>query len=82
MEFWTVRNPYIYNVETPDGIVPSQEKAVSFLRYGDTEVSAGVCYDSGTHKAVSIGFPIEVMKSQGDIDILLASIMAYLGGAR
>ena len=78
MEFWEDRNPFIYNVETPDGIAPASENSTAFIRYGDTGVTAGVCFDAGGYKAVSIGFPIEVMKSQGDMRILLAEILSYL----
>ena len=76
--FWNERNPFIYNVETPDGIVPASDSATGFIRYSDSEVTAGVCFDSGTYKAVSLGFPIEVMKNQEDINVLLAEILSYL----
>jgi len=79
-EFWKDRNPYVYSVDTPDGITPAAESAVTFMRYGDTEMPAGVVYDAGTYKVVSLGFPIETMKNQGDIDILLANILYCLKG--
>ena len=80
LEFWRERNKFIYNVETPDGIAPATETAKTFLKYGDTDIPAGVFYNSGKHKAVSLGFPIETMKNQGDIDILLASILSAFEG--
>ncbi|MCR5464355.1 MAG: xanthan lyase [Bacteroidales bacterium] len=80
MEFWMERNPFIYNVETPDALAPANEKSVAFLRYGDTGANAGIIFDAGKYKAVSLGFPIEVMKSQGDIDILLATILSSFAG--
>lgn len=76
--FWNEGNPFIYSVETPDGIVPASEAATGFLRYSDTEITAGVCFDAGTYKVVSLGFPIEVMKNQEDINVLLAEILSYL----
>ena len=76
--FWNESNPFIYSVETPDGIVPAAESATGFLRYSDTEITAGVCFDAGTYKVVSLGFPIEVMKNQEDINVLLAEILSYL----
>lgn len=76
MEFWKERNKFIYNVETPDGINPASELSTTFLKYGDTDIPAGVFYNSGKHKVVSLGFPIETMKNQGDINILLASILS------
>lgn len=77
MEFHQERNPVIYNVETPDGIVPANDKARTFLRYTDTNISAATCFDSGNHRTVCLGFPIEVLKAQRDIDGLMASIMDY-----
>ena len=76
LEFWKERNKFIYNVETPDGLAPASESATAFLKYGDTDIPAGVFLNAGKYKAVSLGFPIETMKNQGDIGILLASILS------
>ena len=77
-EFWIKRNPMVYNVETPDGLAPANVTSTPFLKYGDTGITSGIIFDAGTYRAVSLGFPIEVMKSQGDIDILLASILSAM----
>ena len=37
------KNPYIYNVETPDGLVPAGERGRTVFRYADSNVSAAVC---------------------------------------
>ncbi len=80
MEFWKERNQFIYNVETPDALEPANVKSIPFLRYGDTGSNAGLLFDAGTYKAVTLGFPIETMKNQEDIDILLAGILNCLRG--
>lgn len=77
-EFWMKRNPMVYNVETPDGLAPANVTSTPFLKYGDTGITSGIIFDAGNYRAVSLGFPIEVMKSQGDIDILLASILSAM----
>ncbi len=80
MEFYRERNKFIYNVETPDGIAPASESAVTFLKYGDTDIPAGVFFNAAKYKVASLGFPIETMKNQGDINILLASILSAFSG--
>ena len=82
MEFWKERNQFIYNVETPDALEPANVKSIPFLRYGDTGSNAGLLFDTGTYKAVTLGFPIETMKNQEDIDILLAGILNCLRGEK
>ena len=77
-EFHKDRNPLMYNVETPDGIVPSGKSAGTFLRYTDTCISAGVCFNGDGYRAVSLGFPIETLKLQSDIDALMESIMTFI----
>lgn len=76
--FHKERNPKIYNVETPDGIVPSGEKGKSFLRYADTNISAGTCFEGDGYRTVCIGFPIEVIKDGERADELIKSIMKFL----
>lgn len=76
-DFHTKPNEVFYCVETPDGLIPASEKASTFLRYADTNISAGVCYDSGTHKAVSLGFPVETITSDEDIEKLLRTVLLF-----
>ena len=79
--FWNVSNPRIYHVETPDGIVPASDKASTFLRYSDTNISAGTCMEAGPYRSVCLGFPIETIKEQSDIDCLIAQILEYFDKA-
>ncbi len=78
IQFHKDRNPFIYCVETPDGIVPASDKAQSFLRYGDTEISAGTCFEVEGYRTVCIGFPIEVIKEEACLETLIKDIMKYL----
>ena len=64
-------NPEIYSVESPDGIDPASADAKTLLRYTDTGISAGVGYEGESHKAVSFGFPIEILLDKTDIDKII-----------
>ncbi len=76
-EFWKEMNGRIYNVETPDGIVPASDDARTFMRYSDTEISAATCFETDHYKTVCLGFPIEVIKEQSDIGVLMREILSY-----
>ena len=77
-QFHKERNPFIYCVETPDGIVPSSDKSQSFLRYSDTNISAGTCFEGNGYRTVCIGVPIEVIKEETCIEPLIKDIMKFL----
>ena len=77
MAFHNERNSLIYNVETPDGIVPASDSAKTFLRYADTNISAATCFNGKGYRTACLGFPIEVLKDQNDINTLVAQILAY-----
>ncbi len=68
-DFHNEINPSCYCVETPDGIAPnSSEKGSTFIRYSDTKVSAGVCHEGKGYRTVCLGFPIETIKKEKDIN--------------
>lgn len=71
------RNPEIYCVETPDGINPAGKGAKSFLRYADTNVSAGVSFAADGWKCVSLGFPLETIVSEEARKQLLERILNF-----
>ena len=77
MEFWKEMNDRIYNVENPDGILPASDKSHTFLRYTDTNISAATCFDSGGYRTACLGFPLEVLKRQEDINVLTEEILSY-----
>ena len=78
---WTFHNQInseCYSVETPDGITPVSSKTGStFMRYTDTELSAGVCFEGAGHRAVSLGFPIETLKNEKDIDTIIKTTLQF-----
>jgi hypothetical protein len=57
-----------YCVESPDGILPGSKSASSFMRYTDSGISAGICNDGKGYRTVCLGFPIESLTSEKDID--------------
>lgn len=78
IQFHKERNSKVYNVENPDGIVPSCEKSKSFMRYTDTNISAGICFEGNGYRTVCIGFPIEVIKEEESMVSLMENIMKFL----
>ncbi len=69
IHFHNVMNEESYCVEAPDGISPaSSKKGSTFMRYGDTKISAGVCFEGEGYRTVSLGFPIETLKKEEDIN--------------
>jgi hypothetical protein len=48
------------------------------LRYSDNGVPAAVAYDAAGYRAVSFGFPLEVLKDGNDLEIILHRTMEYL----
>ena len=64
-------NSECYSVESPDGIVPASAAGKTVLRYSDTGISAGVGYEGNGYKVMSLGFPIETLKSKKDIEKII-----------
>ena len=60
-----------YCVESPDGILPGSKSATSFMRYTDSGISAGICNDGKGYRTVCLGFPIESLTSEKDIDNII-----------
>ena len=70
-------NPYSYCVESPDGIAPSDSNGHVICRYEDSGISAGVAYQGKGYKAVSIGFPIEIMTEEAMTDTIIRTVLEY-----
>ena len=70
-------NSEVYAVETADGIMPAAEGAMSFMRYTDTSISAAVCYTAPTHRAVTIGIPVEVIIDDLHREQFMKGVMAF-----
>ncbi|MBR1706142.1 MAG: N-acetylmuramoyl-L-alanine amidase [Bacteroidales bacterium] len=72
-------SPVLYRVENPDGIEPASPKARTILRYAGTAIPAGTAYDSGTHRVVALGFPIEsILAPDSRKDLMQAAMDTLL----
>lgn len=69
-------NDRIYIVETPDALVPADKDSYTIMRYTDNNISAGVAY-KGDYNVVTLGFPIETLESEEQIDALLGEIVSF-----
>ena len=76
--FYNTINDRCYSVETPDGIAPASSKTGStFLRYSDTDISAGICHTGNGYKTVCIGFPLETLKEEKNIDHIIQTTLDF-----
>lgn len=75
--FHTSPNPEKYCVETPDGISPADKNGKIIMRYSDTGIPAGIRFEGNGYRTVCLGFPIEALKSQEDIDTIIKKTLEY-----
>lgn len=76
--FHNTMNEECYCVETPDGIAPVSSKTGStFLRYADTDISAGICHIGNGYRTVCLGFPLETIKEEKDIDHIIKTTLDF-----
>lgn len=78
VEFHNIQNNQSYCVEAPDGIAPASASAKTILRYEDTGVSAGIRHQGKGYRTVCLGFPIETLKREDDIDVILSSCLSFM----
>ena len=78
MEFHNSQNSVSYCVEAPDGIAPASNAAETVLRYEDTGVSAGIRYQGNGYRTICLGFPIEILKREDDINAILSSCLNFM----
>lgn len=64
-------NPDCYSVESPDGIVPASASGSTILRYNDSGISAGVAHEGTGYRTVCLGFPVETLREETDIDSII-----------
>ena len=76
-------------MEAPDGLAPvpaenckdgnpeADASSGTFLRYADTDISAGIYNDMGRYKTVAIGFPIETVKDGKAIDSIMEVTLKF-----
>ena len=70
-------NPVQYCVESPDGILPGSKTATSFMRYTDSGISAGVCNEAKGYRTICLGFPVEALTSEKDINEILRLTLEF-----
>ena len=77
MEICNEINSEQYCVESPDGITPGSKTAESFLRYSDSGISAGICNEADGYRTVCLGFPIEALESEEDINDIITLTLEF-----
>ena len=75
--FHTSPNPQKYCVETPDGISPAGKQGKVIMRYSDTNIPAGIRHEGNGYRTVCLGFPIEALKDEEDIDTIIRKTLEY-----
>ena len=70
-------NPDRYAVESPDGLSPASKKSCSIMRYADSAISAGICHEGSNYKTVCLGFPIESLEKEEDIDHIITLTLEF-----
>lgn len=78
MPFSHKLNSDIYSVERPDGLKPAGLRSRVWLRYPDARYGAAIKFNSGNHKSVSIGVPIETLLNEEDRKKVLEDALDYL----
>ena len=79
--FNTQLNDQVYCVESPDGLNPVGDGAYTVFRYAENNISAGVAYQ-GDYKTVVLGFPVEALETQEQIDCLIGEVARFFGNSR
>ncbi len=78
IDFHNEINSECYCVESPDAISPVSSKTGStFLRYCDSKLTAGVCFQGKGYRTVSLGFPIETIKDEKQIDSIIELTLEF-----
>jgi len=75
--FYTKPNGTRYCVESPDAIA-AMEGAFTVMRYSDTGQSAAVAYKGPAYRVLTLGFPIEALSSQADINAIIKDSVGFL----
>jgi len=69
-------NPDCYVVESPDGIIPADEKASTIFRYSENNISAGIAYKEA-YKTCVLGFPFETIRTMNERDELMKAVLNF-----
>ncbi len=74
--FHTGPNPHCYSVESPDAIAPSGNGR-TFLKYSGSGLPAGISNCGKGYRTVCIGFPVETLKNEDDIDNIISATFEF-----
>ena len=72
----TKPNEEVYCTEAPDALEPIGPNAWTVFRYADNNISAATAF-KGDYKVVALGFPIETLKTQEEIDSIINMIINF-----
>ena len=79
----------IYRVEAPDGIAPVHTESPgqdaeadsadsgTFLKYKDSNISAGTWLDTGNRKVMAIGFPLETILQEEAMERIIGEALDF-----
>ncbi|MDE7475763.1 MAG: hypothetical protein K2M71_09070, partial [Duncaniella sp.] len=71
-------NADCYAVESPESFAPMDTSNASpILRYTENDYIAGIAFDPGSHRAVTLGFPFEPITGGYERDALMAQILKF-----
>lgn len=71
------KNPSVYCVESPDGIEPAAKSARCLYRYADSDISAGVAFEGNGYRCISLGFPVEALDDEEDIEKIIKNTLKH-----
>ena len=76
--FVTDFDPKIYGAENPDGIEPAKGSgALTVLRYGENNISAGIAWNGEKYNTVVIGFPFECIPSASSRNAFMKRVLDF-----
>ncbi len=75
--FHTSPNVKCYPVESPDALTPVGRNTYTIFRYGDSNMPAGIAYKGADYKVVALGFPIETLYDDSQIEQMVSQITAF-----
>ena len=81
VRYYNVPNENSYVVESPDAIDPADPSAYTFMRYPETNMSAGICFGGNATdhwRTCVLGFPFESLRSEKIRDNMMKRILTYL----
>ena len=79
LSFRTTPNETRYAVESPDALTPVGKSTYVILRYDDSNTAAGIAYNGADYKAVTLGFPIEVLEDDSQILEVMKQVTGFFG---